>query len=294
MIFAVMACNSSSKPTPTDSASEGVIHISIDESFREIMGEQIKVYQALHPKAKIKAHYKSEADCWKDLYNDSTRMLMVTRKLSPGETKYYYDSVGVYPESGQLAYDAVALVVNRKSSDSVFTQQQIREILSGKSSLPYKSVFDGNKATANFRYAMDSILMGVPADLSRISAAKSGREVVEFISGNQGYIGFVGISAIGNPEDTMQQRLREKVRIAWVSCRNCAKGQEYSTPAQEEILYNRYPYTRGVYYVLKETHAGLGRAFVNFMKKDQGQLIFRRGYLVPAWRPHILRETVIR
>ncbi len=294
LILSMMACNSSSKPTPTDSASEGTIHISVDESFREIMDEQIKVYQALQPKANIVVHYKSEADCWKDLYDDSTRMLMVTRKLSPGETKYYYDSVGVYPESGQLAYDAVALVVNRKTSDSVFTQQQIKEILSGKSSLSYKPVFDGNKATANFRYAMDSILMGMPADLSRISAAKSGREVVEFIANNPGYIGFVGVSSIGNPEDTMQQRMREKVRMAWVSCRNCAKGQEYSTPAQEEILYNRYPYTRGVYYVLKETHAGLGRAFVNFMKKDQGQLIFRRGYLVPAWRPHIVRETVIR
>ena len=294
LMLGMIACNSSSIPTPTDSASEGLIHISVDESFREIMDEQIKVYQALQPKAKIVAHYKSEADCWKDLYNDSTRMLMVTRKLSSGETKYYYDSVGVYPESGQLAYDAVALVVNRSASDSIFTQQQVKEILSGKSSFPYKPVFDGNNATANFRYAMDSILMGVPADLSRISAAKSGREVVDFIADNPGHIGFVGVSAIGNPEDTMQQRMRERVRIAWVSCRSCKDGQEYSHPAQEEILYNRYPYTRGVYYVLKENHAGLGRAFVNFMKKDQGQLIFRRGYLVPAWRPHIVRETVIR
>ena len=294
LMLGMIACKSSSKPTPTDSASEGLIHISVDESFRAIMDEQVKVYEALQPKAKIVVHYKSEADCWKDLYDDSTRMLMVTRKLSPGENKYYYDSVGVYPESGQLAYDAVALVVNRNASDSIFTQQQIREILSGKSSLPYKPVFDGNNATANFRYAMDSILMGAPADLSRISAAKSGREVLEFIANNPGYIGFVGVSSIGNPEDTMQQRMREKVRIAWVSCRNCTKGQEFSTPAQEEILYNRYLYTRGVYYVLKETHAGLGRAFVNFMKKDQGQLIFRRGYLVPAWRPHIVRETVIR
>jgi phosphate transport system substrate-binding protein len=294
LIFGMMACNSSTKTLPTDSASEGTIHISVDESFRAIMEEQIKVYEALQPQAKIVVHYKSEADCWKDLYDDSTRMLMVTRKLSPGENKYYYDSVGVYPESGQLAYDAVALVVNRNASDSIFTQQQVKEILTGKSTLPYKPVFDGNNATANFRYAMDSILMGAPVDLSRISAAKSGREVVEFIADNPGHIGFVGVSAIGNPEDTAQQRLREKVRTAWVSCRNCAKGQEFSIPAQEEILYNRYPYTRGVYYVLKETHAGLGRAFVNFMKKDQGQLIFRRGYLVPAWRPHIVRQTVIR
>ncbi|MBU6158173.1 MAG: substrate-binding domain-containing protein [Bacteroidetes bacterium] len=294
LLLGMMACSTASQTAPSDSASEGQIHISVDESFREILEEQIKVYQALQPKTKIIAHYKSEADCWQDLYNDSTRMLIVTKKLNPGETKYYYDSVGVYPESGQLAYDAVALIVNRKALDSVFTQQQVREILTGKSSLPYKPVFDGNRATANFRYAIDSILEGAPADLSRISAAKSGREVIDFIANNPNHIGFVGVSAIGNPEDMVQQRLREKVRIVWVGCRNCAEGQQYSHPAQEEILYNRYPYTRGVYYILKETHAGLGRAFVNFMKKDQGQLIFRRGYLVPAWRPHIVRETEIR
>jgi phosphate transport system substrate-binding protein len=258
------------------------------------MGEQIMVYQAMHPKAKIIPHYKSEAACWDDLYSDSTRMVIVTKRLSPEETKYYYDSTGIYPESGQLAYDAVALIVHRNAPDSIFTQSQIREMLLGNSELSYKLVFDGNKATANFRYAMDSILKGAPADLTKVSAAKSGREVVEFIANNPRHIGFVGVSAIGNPEDTAQQRWREKVRIAWVSCRNCDSGQMYSKPMQEEILYNRYPYTRGLFYVLKETHTGLGKAFVNFLKKDRGQLIFRRGYLVPAWRPHIVRETVIR
>jgi phosphate transport system substrate-binding protein len=290
----VIACKSSSENSPSDSATEGIIYITVDESFRPIMEEQIRVYEALHPQTKIVADYKSEAACWEDLYNDSTRMVIVTKKLTPGETKYYYDSLGVYPESGQLAYDAVALVVNKSAKDSVFTQEAVKKMLQGRSDFSYRLVFDGNKATSTVRYALDSILKGVPADFTRISAAKTGKEVVEFVSSNVNYIGFVGVSCIGNPEDTMQQSLREKVRIAWIGCRNCAAGQIYSHPAQEEILYNRYPYTRGVYYVLKETHAGLGRAFVNFMKKDQGQLIFRRGYLVPAWRPHLVRETVIR
>ena len=290
----LISCKSSADKSPNDSAVDGTIHISVDESFRSIMDEQIIVYQAMHPNTKIIAHYKSEAACWDDLYQDSTRMVIVTKKLTAEETKFYYDSTGIYPESGQLAYDAVALIVHRNAPDSIFLQSQVKEILAGKSALPYKPVFDGNKATANFRYAMDSILMGAPADFNRISAAKSGREVVEFIADNPRHIGFVGVSAIGNPEDTAQQRWREQLRIAWVSCRNCDSGQLYSKPAQEEILYNRYPYTRGLYYVLKESHPGLGSAFVNFMKKDQGQLIFRRGYLVPAWRPHIVRETVIR
>lgn len=294
LVFLLASCRSSEQKGPTDSANEGTIHISVDESFREIIDEQISVYHAMHPRTKIIAHYKPEAACWEDLYKSETRMVIATKKLKPEETKYYYDTTRIYPESGQLAFDAVALIVNRETSDSVFTQDEVRAILEGRSKYPYKPVFDGNKATANFRFAVDSILRGAAPDLGRISAAKSGREVIEFIAGHPDYIGFVGLSAIGNPEDTSQQQLREKVRICWISCRKCAADALYSYPVQEEILLGRYPYSRGVYYILKENHPGLGRAFVNFMKKDQGQLIFRRGYLVPAWRPHIVRETIIR
>jgi hypothetical protein len=33
---------------------------------------------------------------------------------------------------------------------------------------------------------------------------------------------------------------------------------------------------------------------VNFMNSDRGQLIFRRGYLVPARRIFIMRETQLK
>jgi phosphate transport system substrate-binding protein len=37
-----------------------------------------------------------------------------------------------------------------------------------------------------------------------------------------------------------------------------------------------------LYYVLKENYNGLGSGFVNFMKYERGQLIFRRAYLWPG------------
>ena len=38
---------------------------------------------------------------------------------------------------------------------------------------------------------------------------------------------------------------------------------------------------QGISYILKENYAGLGKGFVNFLTHEKGQLIFRRGYLVP-------------
>lgn len=281
------------KAQPTDTGTTGTIHISVDETFKPIIEEQIRVFESSNPKAKIIAHYKSEAECWDDLMKDSTRMVIVTKKITQAESRYYADSIGIYPQGDILAYDAVALLLNRNEPDSVFEHEDVVQLLQGKSRLPYKPVFDGIKATSTVRYAMDSLLKGKPLNTSVITAAKTSREVVEYIGNTRGYIGFAGVSWIGNPEDTAQLNSLKKVRIAWLPCDSCKDGS-YTKPWQEEILTNRYPYTRGIYYVLKENHAGLGKSMVNFMKGDRGQLIFRRGYLVPAWRIFMMRETKLK
>jgi phosphate transport system substrate-binding protein len=282
------------KATPGDTSETGIIYISVDETFKPIIEEQIKVFQASWPKAKIIAAYKPEAECWEDLLRDSTRMVIVTRKLLDSEIKYFYDSVRIYPTSGILAHDAVALVVNRNAPDSVFTKKDVADLLAGKSKLPYQLVFDGVKATSTVRYAIDSILKGATLNLSGVTAAKTSREVVEYIAANTGYIGFVGVSWIGNPEDSSQTNLFNRLRIAWLPCDSCEEQGLFTKPWQEEILTKRYPYVRDVVYVLKENHSGLGKAFVNFMMSDRGQLIFRRGYLVPAWKIFMMRETKLK
>lgn len=281
------------KPQPTDTGTSGTIHISVDESFKPIIEEQIRVFESSNPKAKIIAHYKSEAECWQDLLNDSTRMVIVTKQLTQEETNYYADTLGLYPQSGLLAYDAVTLLVNRNANDSVFEKEEVAQLLQGKSSLPYKPVFDGVTATSTVRFAIDSILKGGELNTQNITAARSSWEVVKYIAENPGYIGFVGVSWIGNPEDTAQLNMLRKVRIAWLPCDSCPDSS-YTKPWQEEILTRHYPYTRGIFYVLKENHSGLGKSIVNFMKGDRGQLIFRRGYVVPAWRIFVIRETKIK
>lgn len=288
------ACNLFKKPEIRDSQSEGTIYISVDETFKPIIEEHIRVYRSSYPKANIIARYKSEAECWKDMLNDSVRLIIVTKKLQQEEAAFYNDSLGLYPQSGLLAYDAVALLLNRNDPDSVLELSDVQQMLQGKNVLPYRPVFDGVNATSTVRFALDSILRGAPLNTSVVTAAHSSWEVVKYIAANRGYIGFVGVSWIANPEDLAQVEMRKLVRIAWLPCRTCEDSLTYTQPWQEEILTGHYPYTRGIYYVIKENYAGLGTAFVNFMKNDRGQLIFRRGYLVPAHKPFIERETKIK
>src|SRR4051812_36068147 len=81
-------CSNPKKDTPAETTTNGSIHISVDETFKPVIDSQIKVFEVLYPHAKIIAHYKAEADCLKDLLNDSIRMIIITRGLTAKEEKF--------------------------------------------------------------------------------------------------------------------------------------------------------------------------------------------------------------
>lgn len=265
-----------------DTPDSGSINISVDESFRPVIEEQIKVYEATHPRATIKANYKTEAECLTDLVHDSaTKLVIVTRNLSQREAKYFEDSLGFVPRTERLAWDAIAVVVNAKSSDTTFTLLQLQQLLAGEVNSDKKVVFDGLSATSTIRFAMDSILKGKKFNFKKVQAAKNSKEVLDFVASNDNAIGFVGISWIGNPEDTAQVNMLKKLKIAYIKCEACLDSP-YVKPTQQGIASRRYPLVRGLYYILKERSAGLASGLAGFMQYERGQLIFRRAYLQPV------------
>lgn len=282
-LLALHSCQPSSKKPKVipgdDTLTSGTIHISVDESFAPIIDSQIKVFMSQHPKARIVAHYKPEADCIRDLLDDSTRMIIITRGLTENEVPFYQDTLEFVPIYGRIASDAIAVVMNNKSKDSLFSVADIRSMLNGTSGYRYELVMDGLKATSTVRFLIDSVLRGQPMK-GKVLAAKTSEGVIDYVSTHLNAIGFIGVSWIGNKEDSVQLTFQKKVRIAALQCANCEE-EVYVRPYQANIALRRYPLRRGLYYVLKENYAGLGKGFVNFMTHEKGQLIFRRGYLVP-------------
>jgi len=273
------SCNNKYKGTELDSPTEGIINISVDESYKPIIDEQIKVFEASFPKAKIIAHYKTEADCFKDILNDSaTRMIIATRGLNSREEDFFKNNLGYVPVWGTVASDAIVVVVNGKSNDTLFTIDRLKKQLSGAMAEKQTFVFDGLNATSIVRFAVDSILRGGKFDSTIVKAVKSSREVLEYVATDENAVGFVGISWIGNPEDTAQVNMLRKVKMAYIKCDYCTDSP-YVKPTQLGILTKRYPLVRGLYYIAKEKNAGLGTGFTSFLKNERGQLIFRRGYL---------------
>ena len=282
LCIGLIQCNTKKTEQVTDTLTSGTVHISVDESFKPIIDEQVKVFEGSNPGAKIIAHYKSEAACLHDIFNDSiTKMVIVTRGLSRKEEKYFKESLHYFPRWDELATDAIAIVVNKKSTDTIFTLQRLQQQLAGLMGKKQQIIFDGLNATSTVRFAIDSILKGAKFDTGVVRAVKNSQAVLDYVAANDNAVGLVGISWIGNPEDTAQVKMLQKVKMVYVKCEYCSDSP-YVKPTQYGIMTKRYPLIRGLYYILKENYSGLGSGFLNFLQYERGQLIFRRAYLGPS------------
>lgn len=280
-LLLLAACNN--KPANklySDTPKSGTIHISVDETFEPVVAQLIHVYENTYPGTKIIAEYKSEADCFRDLQNDTTRMIIVAKGLTKQESAYYESKLQFKPTWDILAYDAVSMVINAQATDSLFTIKRVKELLQAGEGNTHPVVVDGNNATSTVRYLSDSVLKGGTFG-KNVSAAKGSKAVLDYVAANKNAVGFVGLSWVGDQEDPEEVAYMQKVRYALVECTKCVQDT-FAKPSQATISWGMYPLVRPLYYVLKENYTGLGNGFVNFMSLERGQLVFRRAYLVPA------------
>jgi phosphate transport system substrate-binding protein len=289
LFFLLNSCgNNSEEKQQKDTTDSGTIYISADETFKPVIDSEIQVFEALHREAKIIPVYKPEAECIRDFEVDSVRMVIITRRFTEQEENFMVDSFKLAPKSLVIAKDAVAVIVNPSSADTLLTMGDVRQILTGRFRENLIPIFDGTHATSTVRFIIDSVLHGDTLT-SKTMAAKSSEGVIDYVSKNPNTVGFIGVSWIGNHDDTTQMSFLRKVKMAWLESTD--KPESYVLPWQANIYYGRYPMIRDLVYILKEKNTGLGKGFANFLSGEQGQLIFRRAYLWPAQMNFNIRVT---
>lgn len=291
LFFGIIACNNKEKNAePANRFDKGIIYISCDESFKPVMDEEVRVYEGLYPETKIRIQYKPEAQCLKDIFVDSIKMVIATRGYSEAEKKWIADSIHVGVDNLAIARDLIAVIVHPSNKDSFFSMKEIKDLLTGNSKnlIP---VLDGTTATSTVRFMLDSVLKGQSLS-SNVMAAQNSTGVIDYVSKTPNAVGFVGFSWIGNEDDTSQLTYRKKVRMAYVESADSAGA--YVLPSQYFIYTKSYPMVRDLIYTLKEKNIGLAHAFAHFLYTMQGQLIFRRAYLMPVILPNYLRDAEMR
>ena len=284
IVVLIISCGNNDKKV-TDTITSGTIDISVDETYRPIIEQQLRVFDSSFPEAHIRASYKSEAACIKDFLNDSARLILITRDFTKEEKKFLAEKK-VVPTALPIAKDAIAVIVNNNSADSILSISQIKGILSGKYSKKYTVVFD-QQGSSTFHY-MDSLMGGQLG--TNVFAAKGNDSVIAYVAKNPDAIGFVGVSYVADYSDPNGIAFINTVKVVQVF--NEKLGTTYG-PYQAYIAPDKYPLTRSLYYIHRETYPGLGTGFANFLSKDRGQLIFKQARLFPLRSNIIFREASI-
>lgn len=283
----IMGLNACQEQGPQDNQTSGSIKISIDETYQPIMEEQLKIFRSRFPNAQILAEYKPEAECFKDFFEDTTRVIFVTRELNEEEKKFC-ESKQIVPKSMAMARDAVVFITSRSSKDSNFALSQIKEILKGTENAgKYQIVFD-HKASSTVRYITDSLIPGSKLS-ENIFATNNSQEVIDYVSKNENTIGVIGVSWVADQSDSTVESFLSQVRVAGIKP-DTGKITAFVKPYQAYIGLREYPCTRNFYFISKESWQGLGTGLVNYLCRD-GQLVFKQAKLFPLRVNVLLRET---
>jgi phosphate transport system substrate-binding protein len=293
LLFTVVFYSCSGGPNsnePTDTPTSGEVNIVVDESFQKLFDTQIYTFESIYHNAKIHAKYLAEGDALLRLINDSCKVVVMCRDLTPQERKTF-ESKNLFPISTKIAEDAIVLLVNPENKDTLLTVERVKSILSGKDSLwnqlnkqsdlgKINVVFD-NKGSANARYMQDSLLGGKTFS-GNVFAVKSNPEVIDYVAKNKNALGFLSVNWISDMDDSATTNILKQVKVVAV-----AKDENSSSfkPYQAYIKTKEYPFTRSVYMINRQTRAGLGMGFVSFVAGDKGQLMILKAGLIPAIAP---------
>lgn len=274
-----------------ETITSGVIDISCDESFEPIMEQEITVFEAAYPKASIIPYYVSEAEALNMLLQDSVRLAVATRKLTPQE-EASFKSRQLRVRTVQIALDGIAFIVNKNNKHDVISVDELRKIVTGEATAwnqiyPGSSlgkinfVFD-NQGSSSMRYAIDSLCQGKPL-YQGLYAQKSNQAVIDYVAQTPNAIGVIGASWIGNKADSTNTSFTDVVKVMAV---RKAPGYDPYKPYQYYIATGDYPLTRPIYMITTDPRNGLPTGFTKFVSSQRGQLIIFKTGIVP-WQTNI-------
>ncbi len=303
LALCLFGCGGESKPgqanqTELDGPTYGYIKMLVDEAYRPVIETSIDVFDSIYRKAKIDARYLPEGQCMKALVDDSVDVIVITRHLTKDESDFFLAKSGGIPAKiTAIAFDALAFILHPDNRDTVFTVQQIQEILGGKTrkwaQINPKSklgdiqvVFD-HAQSGTVRYARDSILGGQPV-FAGATAVQTNEQVIDYVAKHKNALGIIGANWISDTDSGGVQKFLKEIQLADIAK---VPGAEGFGPYQAYLAQGNYPFKRTVYIVNTQNRAGLGLGFASYLAGDSGQRIVLKSGLLPANTPIRLIQT---
>ena len=119
------------RPKPQNTSTSGLISIVCDESFQNIVNQEVEVFEYTYPKANIIPIYADEHAAIDSLISLKTQFIVTAHQLKPEQVEYVRQERGTC-FTQKIAVDAIALIVNPKNPIEILSMSEIGEILSGR------------------------------------------------------------------------------------------------------------------------------------------------------------------
>ena len=283
-----------------DTPTAGRIKVGTDDSYKLLLDAETYTFQSLYKYASIDMVLGAEADIIDLFMKDSVPMMIVNRKLTK-EEESFLNSRQIIPKTTKIAYDALALIVNRENPDTNLYYDDISALFNGKIST-WKSINPKKSDKDSVKVVFDNYKSGNPRyfkekfNLTRLPsccfAVASNADVIDFVEKNKNALGIISVNWISDKADSISHGFLTRIRVARISGPGHHEaGSSFYSPHPGYIAQGDYPFTREVYSINRQTYSGLAYGFSSFIAGEKGQLIVLHSGMVPASMPVRLVEV---
>ena len=291
------------------SAVNGMCKVMCDESFKNILDDEIQVFEFSYKDATVLARYIDESAALDSLLNENTDLIITYRDLTPNQKKILQGQGRAY-RSRRIAVDAVALIVNTANDIDYLSMNDIQDIMTGKSTKwgqvyptvlkdePIKVVFDKNRSGV-LHYMKDKFNDGKDLPIE-FFAQGSSQEVFDIVKKTRNAIGIIGVSWITtdmkstaatieeryaeleNGSNQQETKFTSEVKVLGVRTED--KITDYK-PYQAYIFDGSYPLTREIFAIDASPLGTVYHDFFVFLTGSIGQKIILQTGISPAAVP---------
>ncbi|MDE5874039.1 MAG: substrate-binding domain-containing protein [Muribaculaceae bacterium] len=304
--------------------ASGTSTIFCDDGFKNILDEEIEVFEYSYPQASIIPMYVSEGAAIDTLLSDGTQAIISTKELTKEQIEFMKSKYKRVVRQNCIAVDAVALIANKDNPVQSLSMQEISDIMNGKitrwsqlagnDTTKIKLVFD-NAESSTVSYFKEKFL---PKDVKLASvtnsyAQQNNAQVFDVVKTDPNALGIISVSWLGadlsaaknvpmdqrmedykNETDTVATPLTSEVNIIRVS--NPTEENDYTMvgymPYQAYIYSGQYPLVRKIYMVSTASNSTVLHSFYTFMTGFVGQkIISKTGILPYHMNPRVVEIT---
>jgi len=288
--FFLFSCGLNDDNRKKDSPTSGKVNLFFDEGLTLHINNQIYTFKSTYNNADITLRSSNERECIEALYNDSSKVIAISRRLTEKEMQQFKEK-NIIPQTSTVAGDAIAFVVSKDFADSTISIPELIELLKGNDSTFIKGqhiniVFD-NPNSGSTRQLKDSLIPKAMFGLN-CKALNNTPELIKAISTNSLAIGICDYAWLSDKDDNTTKEFLKTVKILAVSRKN---NETAYMPDQSNIATKDYPICRTICIIRRSAEFSLGKGIETFIAGEKGQLMFLKQGLPPNRQEERLIEV---